>query len=416
MFCQHQLNKTKPVNLNNLPLFYLLVSLGGFIGGVFITWIMPVVSIWIIDYLFGLMVVALALLVGIQDRRLVWRNIFQVICVCLLLIIWPIFFKKYNLFGIIIIFMVFKVYYSRLIKNPLAFFLSILLIILMTPFVYSLWTQNNYFYMYRNYYGVYKVYEENGKIILQHGITIHGMQYRDKKREDQPLAYYHKFTPVGRLLNAPNEIKNIGIIGLGTGSLATYAKDGQRIDYFEIDPQMYFIAQNLFTNLKHARGKINFIFGDARIKIKEINDVRYDLLVVDAFSGDAIPAHLLTTEAICEYRKHLADKGIILFHISNKFLDFIPVLFSNANYLNAYGCYKNNQAELGADIFSSAWFALSWDLGSYNKLITELKWNQRLSGKGKLIRPWTDKYADMLSIIDLHRLINPLKDFKPFNW
>jgi len=416
MFCQRQLNKSKPINLSNLPLFYLLISLGGLIGGVFVNWIMPVISVWIIEYLCGLALIALALAIGDKVQRLAWSDIFQITCICLMLIIWPIFFTDYNLFGIIIIFTVFKIYYFKLIKNPFAFFLSIFLIILITPLVYSLWTQNNYLYLRRNYYGVYKVYEERGKNVLRHGTTIHGMQYKDKQREDQPLAYYYKFTPVGRLLSTPNEINNIGVFGLGTGALAAYAGDGQEIDYFEIDPQMHFIAQNLFTYLKRSRGKINFIFGDARIKIKETKAARYDLLIVDAFSGDAIPVHLLTTEAISEYRKHLTDKGVLLFHISNMYLDFTPVLFSNANYLNAHVCYKDNHAASGADMLASSWLALSWDYDSFHKLVTELGWSQYSSAKSRFMRPWTDKYSNMLLIMNLDNLLDSLKEFKPLKW
>ncbi len=415
MFCQYQLNKTKPANLDNLPLFYLIVSLGGFIGGIFTTWVMPLISVSVSEYLLALAVIALVLAIGTKYQRLGWRNIFLVAYVCITLMAWPHFFRSYNLWGIIIIFLVFKICYFHLMKSPRAFLLSILLVMLLTPLIHSFWTQNKYLYQHRNYYGVYKVYEENGKIMLNHGTTIHGAQFKDKARENQPLAYYHKLTPIGRLLSSSDPGKNIGVIGLGVGGLAAYARPGQEIDYFEIDPDMYFIAQNLFTFLKHSAGKINFIFGDARIKIKEVPAGRYDLLIVDAFSGDAIPVHLLTTEAINEYRKHLTDKGIIVFHISNRYLDFIPVLFSNANYLNAYACYKENRELSKYDIFATTWFALSWDSRSFGKLVTELKWSRYVPGN-RLIRPWTDKYSDMLLIMSLKDFLNPLKHFQPFYW
>lgn len=416
MFCQYQLDKTKPANLDNLPLFYLIISLGGFIGGLFTTWAMPLISVSVSEYLLALAVIAWALAIGTKYQRLGWRNIFLVAYVCIMLMAWPLFFRGYNLFGIIIILLFFQICYSNLIKNPRAFLLNILLILLITPLIYSFWTKNNYLYKHRNYYGVYRVYEENGIIVLMNGTTIHGAQFKDKERENQPLAYYHKLTPVGRLLSSPSVGKNIGVIGLGTGGLAVYARDGQEIDYFEIDPDMYFIAQNLFTFLKHTKAKVNFIFGDARLAIKEVPAKRYNVLVVDAFSGDAIPVHLLTTEAINEYRKHLAEKGIILFHISNRYLDFIPVLFSNANYLNAYACYKSNREVFRNDIFGTSWFAISWDSGSFSKLVTEFKWSKYVPGKDRLIRPWTDKYSSMLLIMRLNDLLDSIRYFKPFYW
>ncbi|MDO8489247.1 MAG: fused MFS/spermidine synthase, partial [Candidatus Omnitrophota bacterium] len=311
-----------------------------------------------------------------------------------------------------------KICYSNLIKYPRAFLISILVILFIAPFIDSEWCISNYVYEHRNYYGIYKVYKENGAYLLMNGTTIHGLQFKDKERENLPVSYYHKLTPVGELLGSSKiSFKNIGIIGLGTGGLAAYAQGDQVIDYFEIDPDVYFISQNLFTYTKNSKGKINFNFGDARIKIKETANSRYDILIVDAFSGDSIPVHLLTTEAIEEYRKHLKSSGLILFHISNRYLDFVPVLFSNANYVNAYGCYKDNkEGKKDYSLFGSSWFALSWDGNLFNKLVGEYSWIKYNPGKDRLIRPWTDKYSDMISIISLNDLFGPLKNFKPFYW
>ena len=103
-------------------------------------------------------------------------------------------------------------------------------------------------------------------------------------------------------------------------------------------------------------------------------------------------------------------------HISNRYLDFIPVLFSNANYLNAYGCYQSNAEISKDDVFATSWFAITWDSGSFNKLVSEFYWTPYLPGKNKLIRPWTDKYSSMLLIMDLNDILDPLKRFRPFYW
>ena len=150
--------------------------------------------------------------------------------------------------------------------------------------------------------------------------------------------------------------------------------------------------------------------------IKEVPVKRYDILVVDAFSGDAIPVHLLTTEAINEYRKHLTDKGVIFFHISNRYLNFIPVLFSNANYLNAYAGYKENRSNQKIDLLATTWFALSWDKGSFAELVNKFKWVRYAPGKHKLIRPWTDKYSNMFLIMRFNDFLNSIKYFRPFYW
>jgi SAM-dependent methyltransferase len=417
MFCQYHLNKLKPANPQSLPLFYLILSLGGFIGGIFITWIVPPVMVSVSEFLLGLVAVAWALSIGLAPRLLGKRNLLLIACVCMTLMIWPAIFKDYNFFGVVAILLIFRFCYAYLIKSPRALFFSILMVWIITLFIDSLWTNVDYVWRHRNYYGIYRVYQENGKLVLNHGTTIHGVQYKDKERENKPLAYYHKDTPVGKLLSAAVIKGDIGIIGLGAGGLSIYALPGQRIDYYEIDPDVSFIAQNIFTYLKHSRGKINFIFGDARIRIKEAQIHGYELLVVDAFSGDAIPVHLLTAEAIGQYRKHLAPNGIILFHVSNRYLNFIPVLFSNANYLNAYGCYQTNLApETDRDVFDSSWFALTWDQATFNKLLGEFQWKQYSPGKYRLLRPWTDKYSNMLLIISVNGLLSPLKHFKLFYW
>ncbi|MDD5129856.1 MAG: fused MFS/spermidine synthase [Candidatus Omnitrophica bacterium] len=417
MFCQYRLYKTKPVDLDNLPLFYLIISFGGFLGGLFATWVMPVISTSINEYLVGLTLIALALSIGVKPRLMGWRNLAFVVYIWLTLIIWPMIFKEYNLWGLIIIFLIFKICYKRLFKYPRALFLSTLIILSLAPFIDSIWKDTNLVFRYRNYYGLYEVYVKNQKYVLMNGTTIHGVQYQDKHRENIPLAYYHKFTPVGELLNSFGGNKNIGVIGLGAGSLTAYAQAGQEVDYFEIDPDVYFIANNLFTFLKHSKAKINLIFGDARVQMKEAPAKRYDMLVVDAFSGDAIPVHLLTTEAIQEYRKHLTDKGMILFHISNRYLDFVPVLLSNANYLDAYaGCKSNATLKGNSSFFTSTWFVLCWDMNTFNRLLLDFQWSKHAPGKSRLMRPWSDKYSNMLLIMNVDDLMWSFKRFRPFYW
>jgi len=417
MFCQQRLFRSKPANASSLPLFYLIIAAGGFIGGILTSWFMPLVSVSISEYLLGLAVIALALTIGSKRQGLGWRNIAYIICVCFILILWPVFFKGYNVFGIIIIFLSFKIYYNLLARHPRAFFLSILMVLFITPFIDPVWSNKDYIYRHRNYYGVYKVYYEDSKYILMHGTTVHGAQFKDRLRESQPLTYYHKGTPVGELLlSGGKHFGRIGVIGLGTGALAYYAKAGQDVDYFEIDPDVYPVALNLFSYLRHSKAKINFIPGDARLTISQAPLKRYDILIVDAFSGDSIPVHLLTTDAINEYRKHLSDTGIILFHISNRYLDFVPVLFSNANYLKAQACYKDNRNKKEAMLFSSSWFALTWDVRVYYKLINELKWVNRYRGRNKFIRPWTDEYSNQLSIVRLDNLFDQIRYFRPFYW
>lgn len=420
MFCQNNLYKSKPLSLRQLPLFYLVISFGGFIGSFINIWIIPVISVSLLEYLLGLVLTAFAFALGEKRLLIGWRNALFIICACIVLVLWPLIFRKYNVFGIVFLFLAFQWLYGRLNKNRAALFLSVFLILCMSPCIDSVWALGNRvkICVFRNYYGIYKVFSENEKIFFMHGTTLHGAQFIDKSKEKFPLAYYHSHTPIGGLLGSTNlPLKNIAVIGLGSGGLAAYGRPGEEFDFFEIDPGVSFIANDIFTYIRNSPAKINFIFGDARIKIREAQAKRYDIIVVDAFSGGSIPTHLLTVEAIAEYRKHLREGGIIIFHISNRYLDLEPVLFSNANYLNAYSCFKENRLESDS-MLATKWFALTWDFKSLENLVIEFDWLNTSSVKygRKLVRAWTDNYSNLALVINFIDILNQVRFFQPFYW
>jgi len=137
-------------------------------------------------------------------------------------------------------------------------------------------------------------------------------------------------------------------------------------------------------------------------------------LIIDAFTGDSVPTHLLTTDAIREYKTHMKDKGLILFHISNRYLDLAPVLFSNAKAVNAFMLHDSNEEE-GPALFSSKWMALTWDRQINDTLVSQLQWKENTPGM-KMPRPWTDKYSNIPSVITLNVFMDSIKNFRPFSW
>jgi hypothetical protein len=142
----------------------------------------------------------------------------------------------------------------------------------------------------------------------------------------------------------------------------------------------------------------------------------YDILVIDAFSGDSVPVHLLTTDAVLEYKAHMKDHGLILFHISNRYLDLAPVLFSNAEAVNAFALSDWNGARDYAK-FESKWMALTWDRQIHQTLVSQLQWKESSTDpKMKKLRPWTDKYSNIPSVMALHTFVNSIKNFTPFSW
>jgi spermidine synthase len=198
-------------------------------------------------------------------------------------------------------------------------------------------------------------------------------------------------------------------------TLSAYGKTGEEMDFFELDPDIA-VFVNIFDYLQKSRAKLNFFFDDARLALRNAPLKHYDILVIDAFSGDSVPVHLLTTDAILEYKAHMKDKGLILFHISNRYLDLAPVLFSNAKAVNAFALYDSNEDQ-GPALFASKWVVLTWDRQINHTLVSQLQWKENASDpKMEMSRPWSDKYSNIPSVVKANAFIDSIKNFKPFFW
>jgi hypothetical protein len=184
----------------------------------------------------------------------------------------------------------------------------------------------------RSFFGVYRVRAvEDGRIhVLQHGTTVHGAESMVPGEQPVPLGYYSAQGPFGRFFAAiaGRGVKHVGVVGLGSGALACYAQPGQRWTFHEIDPLVERIARDpgYFHFLERCGNDASVVLGDARLTLQGEPDGHYDVVVIDAFSSDSIPVHLLTREALALYRRKLSPDGVILFHISNRYLDLAPVL------------------------------------------------------------------------------------------
>jgi hypothetical protein len=175
----------------------------------------------------------------------------------------------------------------------------------------------------RNFYGIHRIIVKKDIKLLQHGMICHGKQYINKDKELIPLSYYHWSTPLGIALLQSEYINNrrAALIGLGTGALSMYQKADEKWTFYELDEFVLYMGQTHFNYLKNSRGKINFITGDARINLAACEDEKFDIIVMDAFSGDTVPTHLITLEAIKSYKRKLKKQGIIIFHISSLYFD-----------------------------------------------------------------------------------------------
>ena len=202
-------------------------------------------------------------------------------------------------------------------------------------------------YEHRNYYGIYQVInqplsqEQNpdlseeerydlGKRTLLHGSTVHGSQVLHPTLRRNPTSYYHRAGPLWDVLGDAKKKRNVAVIGLGVGTCATYFQEGESLTFYELDPAIEDIARAGFTYLDDCPAEVKIVVGDARLQLEHAPDQSYDIIMVDAFSSDAIPTHLLTREALFLYDKKLAPQGTLVFHISNRYYNLLGVIKSTS--------------------------------------------------------------------------------------
>lgn len=263
----------------------------------------------------------------------------------------------------------------------------------------------------RSFFGIYTV--ENHRSVglrnLLHGTTLHGSQSLDPARSRDPLTYYVPGSGVGRAMQAAPGLfgagARIGVIGLGTGTLVCYATPMEDWTVFEIDPTIVRMATDpaIFSYVSQCKPDIRIVVGDARIKLAEEPAGRFDMLAVDAFSSDAIPLHLLTREAFQGYFRALSPDGVLLVHVSNRFLDLEPVVAAIAAELGLSArrlVYVPTAEEQLMGYNASIWLALTRDERRMTRFTEEAGGSADwlpLSARRE-VRAWTDGYASLLHV------------------
>ena len=238
-----------------------------------------------------------------------------------------------------------------------------------------------------------------------HGTTLHGTQYSRIPWSAVPTTYYSRSGPIGdvmQLLSKRQDFDRAAFIGLGAGTLAAYGRRGQTFVFYEIDPAVVRIASDpsLFTWISGSQAELEFVTGDARLTIAGAGDGSCDLIVVDAFSSDAIPVHLITREAVNLYLTKLAANGILVFHVTNRYLDLVPVLAAISSELELVSIVRRDtritDAEQQLGKLSSVWVALARDPATVAPLTREMGWQPNPARPG--LRAWTDDYSNILSV------------------
>lgn len=261
----------------------------------------------------------------------------------------------------------------------------------------------------RGFYGTLRVTETRipgteVTRILYHGTIEHGVQLMGGARRHEPISYYGHHSGAGLALDfcCPGRKRRVAVIGLGTGTLAAYGREGDVFRFYEIDPLVERMANNIFTYLHDSPATIEIVPGDARVSMTQEPPENYDVIAIDAFSGDAIPVHLLTAEAIQLYQRHLRPGGILAFHISSQYLDLAPVLRQQADHAGLHCVLVSSEDDEEQQISGADWVLITSD----EKF---LSWPEIAKASQKIelkpgLRLWTDDYNSLLPLLRHQRL------------
>jgi SAM-dependent methyltransferase len=258
--------------------------------------------------------------------------------------------------------------------------------------------------MARNFYGGLRVFDSTADDSddpvrrLMHGTITHGEQYLNPKFQNRPTTYYGPNSGVGRAIRQDQENGpvRVGVIGLGTGTLAAYGRAGDYFRFYEINPLVLRLARTEFTFLKICKARLDVALGDARLSLEREPPENFDVLAVDAFSSDAIPVHLLTREAFVLYFRHLKPDGVLAVHVSNKHLILAPVVKLGAASLGKDARLVDTEDEEN-DVFGSTWVLVTSSAGFFDRpLMRTAAVAVPLPQK---MRMWTDDYSNLFQIL-----------------
>jgi len=348
--CHGLLAEDRPA-ASMLTEFYFFLSLGGVLGGLFSGLLAPHIFNSVIEY--PLLVVAslLALPHLLRDFKAGWQRDAAVAAITLVLagvsgLILKSYINEKAMWMLVLTIIGTVMLADR--KRPIRVLLISAGALALSPLLHS---EQVHMQTKRSFFGVHKVYEsqDGAYRVLEHGTTIHGAQSTDPALARVPLTYYAKennFGQVVRTLREKHALKSIGAIGLGTGSMACHLQKGERIVFFEIDPVVATIAQTQFSFLKNCTENLRITLGDARLTLADEAGKSFDLLIIDAFTSDAVPLHLLTIEALQLYFSKLKPGGAVLLHISNRNLEMESMLASNAAELGVVAYARTEAPDL----------------------------------------------------------------------
>lgn len=417
ILCHGELAQRRPVP-KYLTEFYLLISIGGVLGGVFNAIIAPLVFNTVTEYMLGLVLTGIILLVVKRNKPKVvdcWLDVTLPVGIGLLSFSVIIGMQFLNpkvsailsvllLIGLIVPCLCFK-------TQQIRFGMLVGALILIAA-NYSTPRIGNILHVERNFFGVKKIIlDPKGKFHkFSHGNTLHGIQHTDLQLRREPLSYYHRTGPLGDVFNAFNGSQakpRIAMIGLGIGSMASYAEPGQHLTFYEIDPDVVRIASNTkyFTFLTDCRGTYDVVLGDGRLQLGQAPDRHYGMIILDAFSSDSIPTHLLSREAFELYLNKLDQGGILVFHVSNRYLNLTPVV-GNLAYEKGLICLSRFDNQITEEEKANGktpanYVIMAQTMEDLGTMASNPKWKPVPHQPGMAL--WTDQYSNILSLLQMKK-------------
>ncbi len=403
---------------SQLTTFYLAMSVGGVVGGLFCAIVAPLVFDWAYEH--PILIVAAGLLVSQRPlfeplRRLsaTWALILVLLALLTSMIAGHMLIISEDIavpeWLTLIVLMITIMVALAVMGRRLNFAAGLVAIMLTLGGWSTIQTSLHKDGRIRSFFGIYTIADTVGPArFLQHGTTLHGEQSLVPGREREPLTYYAAKSGVGLAMAAAPQLfahpARIGVVGLGAGTLACYAQPGQDWRFYEIDPAIAAIARdpNKFTFLSRCLPNVPIEIGDARISIAADPPHGLDLLVIDAFSSDAVPMHLLTREALDAYARRLDTGGLLMIHISNRFMKLEPVLAAAEGFgwHTMARTYLVSPEEAKRSYSSSLWIALARDKATIDRLAALSgpdNWRPTEARPGFVA--WTDDYASILPLL-----------------
>ena len=397
---------------DRLTLFYLVMSAGGALGGMFAALIAPVLFDWVWEH--PLLILAAAALLptrplvawmdrmGWDDARQ-WRTRLLLVVAAAALGLWlqwsVLRFLPWVVFGLTVAITILGV----LALGKRWSLVAVMAILMFFRGGFDNISTSLQNLRERSYFGVYTVRDlpDYNLRTLMHGTTMHGRQYTDDERRKNPTAYYGPTSGAGLALRSAGELYSdgarVGVVGMGAGTLVCYRQPGQTWKLYEIDPTVVeYSYDGTFTFRDDCAPESEIVVGDARLELAREPDASFDILIVDAFSSDAIPMHLMTREAMQTYADTMAEDGLLAIHISNRFIDLAPVLSAHARDFGWTAMLRSDRAVGEQAIENSNWVVLVPDAEMAAKLKQsdpDVKW---LDLPAPATRSWTDDYASIL--------------------